>query len=534
MNPNSQTRPEPPTPQRGPERFAAPVVTPEEPSPLRVAGAALALALLILGVPLALWGLTGAPPVPTSVPTREDLTQPLSLDAILVVLRVVVWLAWLQFTVCTTVEVASLVRGGGLPRPVPLSGRSQALARMLVGTVLVGSSVIGTATAASSTPGDLHAHGEQRASATPAAVAEQRDTPKLDRATEAPDGARAESDRAAGVPDHAGVPADMHDVVGRKVAIVKPPQGHYHDNLWDIAERHLGDGRRWKEIFDLNQARQQPDGQQLVLGRLIQPGWVLVMPEDAVGVDRVTQAPSGPRSGGRPHQQAGSTQLEALRHADQHADQHGYHDGYQADATSELPRDLLGGGLLAAAALMVLAGERSRRRGVDPTDDELEAEIALRVGADTDRVVWLDQALRGLSASCRAERIPLPAVYALTVSDEAIELRMAPGQPHAPAPWTPLEEGRRWRLTRVAHAPLEMGNAPYPGLVCLGRDADGADALIDLESIGGLVAFTGSPTVANEVVSAIAVQLATAPWSDERTVHGYHLSPVLTDIDGDS
>ena len=49
--------------------------------------------------------------------------------------------------------------------------------------------------------------------------------------------------------------------------MVKAPEGRYHHNLWDIAEEHLGDGRRWKEIFELNKGRPQPDGGELVIGR---------------------------------------------------------------------------------------------------------------------------------------------------------------------------------------------------------------------------------------------------------------------------
>ena len=41
----------------------------------------------------------------------------------------------------------------------------------------------------------------------------------------------------------------------RMVVTVQPPDGRYHHNLWDIAEQHLGDGRRWKEIFELNKGR---------------------------------------------------------------------------------------------------------------------------------------------------------------------------------------------------------------------------------------------------------------------------------------
>ena len=78
-------------------------------------------------------------------------------------------------------------------------------------------------------------------------------------------------------------PEEGAELVGKRVYVVHPPEGRYHDNLWDIAERTMGDGRRYQEIFELNKARDQPDGQELSLARLIYPNWLLVMPEDAVG-----------------------------------------------------------------------------------------------------------------------------------------------------------------------------------------------------------------------------------------------------------
>jgi hypothetical protein len=152
MNPTPRTG----SAQRGPERFDAPAPAKEKTSPFAVLGALLTLAVLLVGVPIGLWMWQGPPPYPTGLPSRDDLTQPLTFDALVVVLLVVVWLAWLQFTVCVAVEAVALLRGGGLPRPVPLSGRSQALARTLVGTVLVGASVIGTAGAAAAHDGARH------------------------------------------------------------------------------------------------------------------------------------------------------------------------------------------------------------------------------------------------------------------------------------------------------------------------------------------------------------------------------------------
>jgi hypothetical protein len=504
---------------RGPQRFAAPTVEEDRPSWAKVLGSVIALLGLLVGIPVLLLVLTGAPPLPDGLPTKETLTEPLSIDAVFAVLRIVVWLAWLQFAVCTVVEVVSLVRGGGLPRPVPFSGRSQALARALVGTILIGSSILGTSGAA-------NAAEDARAVESPATVAVQQtqDTDQTqaaaqDRAEEV----QAEAQDTPRMKHVAGVPRDMTDVIGKKVAIVQPPKGHYHDNLWDIAERHLDDGRRWKEIFDLNKGRVQPDGLQLELGRLIQPGWVLIMPGDAHGVQRVQALE---QSAPEPDEAGAAGASTAVDRGDQVAEAGGEESAVQEAAP------LLLGGLLSAMLAGAVAAERRRRRGRALDDDDLEAEVTLRIGADEERVRWLDRALRGLSATCRAERVPLPQVYAATVSDDAVELRVAPPVEVAPAPWSVLDGGSRWRLDRDADEPAEGGHAPYPGLVCLGRDDEGRDVLLDLESVAGAVTVTGSPTVAREVVSALAVQLATAPWADDQRVWAHDLAPVLADVGG--
>jgi DNA-binding SARP family transcriptional activator/nucleoid-associated protein YgaU len=56
-----------------------------------------------------------------------------------------------------------------------------------------------------------------------------------------------------------------------------------YDSLWRLAQRHLGDGRRWNEIYHLNQHRTQPDGQRLTDPAHIRPGWTLLLPADATG-----------------------------------------------------------------------------------------------------------------------------------------------------------------------------------------------------------------------------------------------------------
>ncbi|GAB3157546.1 hypothetical protein GCM10027258_66610 [Amycolatopsis stemonae] len=51
--------------------------------------------------------------------------------------------------------------------------------------------------------------------------------------------------------------------------------------LFKIAERALGDGRRFPEIFKLNQGRPRPDGTPFTDATQIEPGQVLQLPDDA-------------------------------------------------------------------------------------------------------------------------------------------------------------------------------------------------------------------------------------------------------------
>src|SRR5690606_20881036 len=84
------------------------------------------------------------------------------------------------------------------------------------------------------------------------------------------------------------------------------------DTLWDIAERELGDPFRWPEIYKLNRGKVQPSGGTLTDPDLIQPGWVLRIPERKP--QRTSQQPRTPeqaqqeRSGQPPQQRQQPTQ----------------------------------------------------------------------------------------------------------------------------------------------------------------------------------------------------------------------------------
>jgi two-component SAPR family response regulator/LysM repeat protein len=65
--------------------------------------------------------------------------------------------------------------------------------------------------------------------------------------------------------------------------IREPKQKTYRvqpgDSLWRIAERELGSGFQWREIYRLNEGRRYADGRSLTNPHLIYPGWVLELPK---------------------------------------------------------------------------------------------------------------------------------------------------------------------------------------------------------------------------------------------------------------
>ncbi|MEV7525035.1 BTAD domain-containing putative transcriptional regulator [Streptomyces sp. NPDC091371] len=521
----------------------------------------LALAVLVLGVPVALASQIGWP-FPDEVPSLDMLQQQITVDTFIYVLSVVVWLAWAQFTACVLVEVKAAVSGFGMPARVPGAGASQALARQLVAALL-----LVTAGAASFAPGlsqlgqsldDQHRPGV-------AASAQQTPGPQAQQAAQEQQAAeRAEADRQA---------AEQAREDGTKFYRIQPPQGRHHDSLWEISERHLGDGRRYSEIYELNKDRVQPDGEKLSKASLIRPGWIMEMPADAYGGDLVEMPDEAPqvsekvrgqieeyaKSGDHPlasghtaEKGAGAstgsvdkdtTQIVLPRDwatQDKSGAANGTAEtGDQAQATAAddssfgLPEALLASPLLAAGLLAAL-GRRRRTalwqsamgtvtgRGTTPpvpTGEAANVQDALFVGADPDAVRRLDRSLRGLSEALTAASRPLPTVYAAWLVGGEIHLQLGDGEDAPPAPWQQGQDQTVWRLDETAAeaSPASETAAPYPGLVSLGT-VDGNRLLLNLESVPGVVALTGGPENRAAVMSSIAAELATNGWSDRLAI----------------
>jgi hypothetical protein len=541
------------TPQRKPSRRRGPGDV------LAGLGAAGVLLGLLAGVPVALITVFGLP-VPHSMPSASVFTHQLQASAVLKACSVVVWLAWLQFVWCVIAEVTAAVRNTGMPRRVPLAGGIQAMVHRLVAAALLLSAATTVAPALAPV-----AAAAATAPAQPAVMA-GRIPGQASAMAAAPvaNGAAAAPQAPAG-PEHAA-PGDgrLRDWAQHteKIYVVQPPVGRFHESLWEIAENHLGDGRRYREIFELNKGRPQPDGSTLTIASLIRPGWILRMPHDAYGpgIEVVQVRPSGRHSASSnpatpPHANPGPATPAHERTRQRAPAAHSPAPVTPApqavaqgtpepaatprpaasqrstpaqaaprSASPAYPLEIAAAGLLAASVLGGLARRRRmqarrrpyRRQVVAPRPDAAWAELALRLGEDEAQARMLDAGLRYLCYALEGQGGP-PTVFAVHVGEENLDLWVAPARRDAPGPWYAVGDGQVWRLA-LADAPrLELGQvtvpAPYPGLVSIGTDATGR-VLVDIEAARGVIAVTGPAGLVADALSAMATELATSLWSD--------------------
>ncbi|MER5222102.1 BTAD domain-containing putative transcriptional regulator [Streptomyces flaveus] len=540
----------------------------------------IALIVLLVGVPAALSTLGW--PLPSGSPSLDWLRQEITAGTFLNVLTVLVWFAWAQFTACVLVEMKAAVSGVGVPNRVPGAGPSQLLARQLVAALLL----VG-ATAASFAPG-LSQLGQQLQENQRPTVAAAQQTPagllgQQEQAASSAAAALAEQAVNAAHAAESGRTADSGDT---KYYRIQPPEGRHHDSLWEIAERHLGDGRRYKEIYQLNKDRAQPDGSKLSEASLIRPGWILEMPGDARGGDLVEMPDEAPEVSkevqqqisdysrtGDNHQQQGSGQQggsgsvdhdtaritvpeqrpapDQGRQSQSQGQQGQEHATPAAEAGDDggfgLPQALLGAPLLAAGLLGALGRRRRQalwqsalgavggRRGMmeppTPTGTAADVQDALLVGADPEGVRVLDRSLRGLAAALAEESRPLPTVYAAWMSNGDLHLQLAQPAGRPPAPWQLGQDQTFWMLARADAERYEDVDtaAPYPGLVSLGT-MDDSRLLLNLESVPGIVSLSGSEEDRAGVFASVAAELATNGWSDRMTItlvgFGQDLTPL--------
>ncbi|MEU6510997.1 hypothetical protein [Streptomyces sp. NPDC046942] len=224
-------------------------MAPRTPKPLRAAGALLrALIGLILlialvgGVPLALLTIGHQPTELSGGPGL--LLQQDDGTLWLVVLTLIGWAAWAAFAFSVAVEIVAVARRRSAPRIRGL-GSMQSLAGFLVGGIVLLAPT--AASAATTTP--AIAVTQTVSGHTASATATPSSTPTAS--------ANADADADARFPTHTVASAT--------------------ETPWDLAERYLGNGQRWKDIAALN-----PDVPELMAGDQYLPKAVVInLPLDA-------------------------------------------------------------------------------------------------------------------------------------------------------------------------------------------------------------------------------------------------------------
>lgn len=211
--------------------------------------ATTATLLLLLAPPWLLTNLVGSP-VPSSWPDLDTLRNIATIGVtdtfVVTTLAVIVWIAWAQLATAIVAETVAAIRHRPA-RTLPVLPGAQHLAARLIGATLLLATTLQPRPATATAPLQL----------IPAGVV----THDVADAT------------------NPSVPAETAthtDEVATDTVIVGE-----RDSWWSLAETHLDDGRRWREIRELNLDRALPDGTTIRPSTdRIEPGWPLLVPAD--------------------------------------------------------------------------------------------------------------------------------------------------------------------------------------------------------------------------------------------------------------
>ncbi len=241
--------------------------------------AGLTLVALVIGLPilLARYGSWPIHQVPTASQLSDAPGQALTDDAVFAILTVAAWATWAAFTVSVVLELVAAVRGASRPT-LPYLAPIQHGARQLVASLLMTATLTGP-------------FASQRVVAAPA-------LPPLSDVARQPVAAVIHEGPAPQAPVDEGAVDPAAPI--EDLPVVRVARG---DSPWSLAERHLGDGLRWRELWDLNRGTPQADGRAWVVEDQIDIGWQIRLPVGAVGVP----APGNvePTDGGPPSETAG-------------------------------------------------------------------------------------------------------------------------------------------------------------------------------------------------------------------------------------
>lgn len=342
------------------------------------------------------------------------------------------------------------------------------------------------------------------------------------------------------------------------------------DTLSRLAEEHLGDPDRWHEIWDLNANATMPDGRTFDDPNLLLSGWQLAItaerpaatpltveldeppvdqavadgthqasPTEMPAAETTPTAPAVPDSSAVPAEPPASpipplTQSAApgipsettlpRPHAPAEPSTIDQTSG-ATEATSiwstverSVWPNLTVGALLLAGLAETIRRLRNRRlsrltpghRLAEPSSVVAGTELAINQANTAPIRSTIHGLLRSLTPYA-AEQSDPPAVRAVQVGAERIEVLFSKPAPLPPTGWSTIDGGHSWthQLEDPTGQPRQLLT---PALVTIGvrTDEAGDEVLLDLETAGSL-SIVGDRDAALGLARSIALELATYP-----------------------
>lgn len=336
---------------------------------------------------------------------------------------------------------------------------------------------------------------------------QEQDEPEQEESPAPPPASPTPSPTERTVPEREGPPGSVVYYVVRK-------QDGAGEKIEDISQRLLGDAARFPEIVQLSRGIRQKDGKFLTDPHTLLAGWVLQLPEDAVGEGvKFGLLPDGRERKPSPSPSPSPTPSPSPPVVELAGD-----DGNDRLGAVLLPVGLGIGALLVLAGLVLAAirliGVARRRRAEKvPFDDSV-------LRTDTSAAWTVDHALRALLAARERDGLEVPGVTGVFIEGSTLRLRLTNPASDAPEPWAVSEDGQSWvaPLSRLQAAPVSDGStARFARLVNLGMSETGR-VLVDFSLARGVVSLDGSVRARHEVLRRWLGEFTGNPWSGEPRV----------------